>query len=185
VVNGETARPGETPVTTVRLERPEDIATVRIINERAFNGAAEATIVDALRELPGVLSLVAVTSGTVTGHVLFSPVDIERVPEGLKAMGLAPLAVLPEQQRHGLGSALVRKGLDVCRLLGYGFVVVLGHPEYYARFGFSTAADHGLHSEFPAPRESFMVRELTPGVLKSASGLVRYHDAFSRNVESR
>ena len=162
----------------VRLERPEDIDTVRVVNQRAFGGDAEAKIVDVLRALPSAVSLVALTDGQVCGHILFTPVDVERVPEGLKAVGLAPLAVMPEEQRNGIGTALVRKGLDVCRLLGYGLVVVLGHPEFYPRFGFKPASDYGLHCVYPAPPEAFMVLELKPGTLKTASGLVKYQPEF-------
>jgi putative acetyltransferase len=164
--------------TSIRLERPEDVDSVRVVNQRAFGGDAEAKIVDVLRAMPSAVSLVALINGQVTGHILFTPVEVERVPEGLKAVGLAPLAVLPEEQRHGIGTALVRKGLDVCRLLGYGLVVVLGHPEFYPRFGFKPASDYGLHCVYPAPAETFMVLELRPGTLKTASGLVKYQPEF-------
>ena len=167
-----------TATPSIRLERPEDVDAIRVVNQRAFGRDAEANIVEALRALPSAVSLVALTNGEVAGHILFTPVEIERVPEGLKAMGLAPVSVLPEQQRLGIGSALVKKGLDVCRLLGYGLVVVLGHPDYYARFGFKTAAEHGLRCEYPSPPDAFMVLEIKPGTLKSASGLVTYRPEF-------
>ena len=94
-------------------------------------------------------------------------------------MGLAPLAVAPERQSEGIGSALVRTGLQQCRQLDFGAVVVLGHPGYYPRFGFSPSTRFGLGCEYDVPEEAFMVVELKPGYLDSASGKVKYHDAFS------
>jgi putative acetyltransferase len=88
------------------------------------------------------------------------------------------MAVVPAQQRTGLGSALVRAGLEQCRKLGFGAVVVLGHPDYYPRFGFSPAARFGIGCEYEAPQEAFMAIELQPGYLKGASGKVEYHAAF-------
>ncbi len=94
-------------------------------------------------------------------------------------MGLAPMAVIPSCQRNGIGSALVRAGLDQCRQLGYGAVVVLGHPEYYPRFGFTPAGQFGLRSEYDVPEEVFVALELDAGFLSGASGTVKYDPAFS------
>jgi len=91
--------------------------------------------------------------------------------------GLAPAAVLPAHQGRGIGSALIRRGLEQCRSAGYGAVVVLGEPRYYSRFGFSRAAGRGLSNEYGA-HDEFMVMELRAGALDGISGLVRYAPEF-------
>ena len=118
----------------VRRERPEDVEAVRRVNERAFGRPDEARLVDSLRSAGKVvLSLVAVEDGQVVGHILFSPVTIESEGHTLPGVGLAPMSVLPEVQRHGIGSLLVKAGLSQCQNEGHAYVVVLGHPEYYPR----------------------------------------------------
>ena len=163
----------------IRDERPEDRSAVRSLNERAFGGRDEATIVEALHDAGVVLvSLVAEVDGTVAGHIAFSPVSVE--PDGGgRIAGLAPMAVDPALQRQGIGSRLVREGLARCRVLGLDAVVVLGHPEYYPRFGFVPASRFDLGSEYHVPHEVFMAMELVAGGLADASGVVRFHQAFS------
>jgi putative acetyltransferase len=95
-------------------------------------------------------------------------------------MGLAPMAVLPEYQKQGVGSSLVRDGLVEVHRTGFNIVVVLGHPDYYPRFGFFPASQMQLRSEYPVPNEVFMVIELEPGALKGKHGLVKYHPEFAR-----
>lgn len=125
------------------------------------------------------ISLVAIDEDRVVGHIFFSPVTIESATDSFTAMGLAPMAVLPECQRQGIGSLLVREGLRECQRIGHEIVVVLGHPEYYPRFGFVPASSKGLRSEYDVPDEVFMVAELTPGALKGRTGLVKYHPEFN------
>lgn len=168
----------------VRLEQPGDAAGIREANEQAFGESTEARLVDALRAAAhaGVatasyLSLVATIDERVVGHILFTPVTIDP-PVDRRIAGLAPMAVRPDHQRSGVGSRLVLAGLDECRRAGYSAVVVLGHPEYYPRFGFIPAHTFGLTCEFPSPPEAFMARELEAGALKEARGLVRYLPAF-------
>jgi putative acetyltransferase len=109
---------------------------------------------------------------------MFTPVFLSG-HSALKIMGLAPLAVAPEHQRKGVGSALVRAGLDQCTLLGFGAVVVLGHPEYYHRFGFSSSVRFGIGCDYDVAESAFMVVELQAGFLCGASGTIKYHTAFS------
>jgi putative acetyltransferase len=112
------------------------------------------------------------------GHILFTPVHLaDRGKAGL--LGLAPMAVLPAFQGQGIGGQLIEQGLAAARELGACGVIVLGHADYYPKFGFRPAADFGLTNEFRAPAENFMALELVPGGLSAASGQVRYHAAFS------
>jgi putative acetyltransferase len=164
----------------VRHERPDDIRSIRRVNERAFPTTLEADLVDALREQARpIVSLVAEDEEAIVGHILLSPVTLSSCPER-RIMGLAPMAVSPDRQRQGIGSALVRAGLDECRRLGIAAVVVLGHAEYYPRFGFLPASRFCLASEYDVPPEVFMALELDPGVLNGNPGTIRYHDAFPR-----
>lgn len=160
-------------------ERPEDHGAIRTVHLAAFGRPAEADLVDALRrQAAPVVSLVALENERVVGHVMFSPVALSSRPD-LSLMGLAPLAVHPQWQRRGIGSALVEYGLDRCLEYGRGAVVVLGHSGYYPRFGFSPAAPRGIVCEYDAPEEAFLLRELEPGYLAGASGTVHFHAAFA------
>jgi putative acetyltransferase len=162
----------------IRAETPQDFASVEEINRSAFGGDAEARLVDLLRrQAKPSISLVADDDGNVVGHILFTPVSLPG-GEGL-AMGLAPMAVAPSRQRSGIGSALVAAGLERCKELGAVAVVVLGHPEFYPKFGFAPADRFGLRCEYDAPAEAFMAIELRAGGLRGAAGTVKYHAAFS------
>src|SRR5688500_12785147 len=141
----------------IRREMPGDEPQVRRINEEAFNQRVEANLVDRLRAAcADYLSFVAVDGDEVVGHILFTPVTLDG--SQLAGMGLAPMAVLPAKQRRGVGSRLVRHGLDHLRRAGCPLVVVVGHPEYYPRFGFEKASALKLRSQWDAvPDEAFMV----------------------------
>jgi putative acetyltransferase len=163
----------------IRPENPEDASRVRHVNETAFGQPAEANLVDKLRQAcPESLSLVA-EDAAVVGHILFTPVVVERAGRQLLGMGLAPMAVLPDFQRRGIGSQLVRRGLDILRERRCPFVVVVGHPEYYPRFGFERASTHGLASQWEGiPDEAFMVLMLDPDAMAGISGVAMYRDEF-------
>jgi len=165
---------------TIRPEQSRDANQVRVVNERAFDGPSEAAIVDAVRGTPDAISLVAVEGGDrIVGHILFTPVRIDGSPLAIRAAGLAPMAVLPDYQRRGIGTQLVHAGLDACGAAGYEIVVVVGHPEYYPRFGFVPGSTKGLEWEYPVPAEAFMVVELRGGALEGAHGIVRYRPEFA------
>ena len=163
----------------IRAEEQGDRAGVRAVNVSAFETALEASLVDALREhAEPLVSLVADDDSAIVGHIMFSPVSLSGHP-ALRIMGLAPMAVFPDRQRKGIGSALVRAGLEQCKRLGFGAVVVLGHPAYYPRFGFSPSARFGIGCEYDVPDDVFMAVELQAGFLRVASGTIKYHAAFS------
>jgi putative acetyltransferase len=163
----------------IRLEQPGDEAAVRAVNEQAFAGLVEAGIVNRLRKRgKALVSLVATDGEQVLGHILFSQVTLEPPRNDLRLIGLAPMAVLPEYQRQGIGTTLVSAGLQHCRDLDFDAVVVLGYPTYYPRFGFSKGSDFGLTNEY-GEDEAFMVLELRTGSLQGVQGLVRYAPEFA------
>ena len=162
----------------IRAEKQKDWTSVYRVNTSAFETPAEANLVGALRApTKPILSLVAEVNGHIVGHIMFSPVVLSGHAE-LDIMGLAPLAVVPEHQRKGIGSKLVGTGLQRCRKLGFGAVVVLGHPEYYPRFGFVSSRHFDIDCEYDVPQEAFMVVELEAGFLRGVSGTIKYHAAF-------
>ena len=165
---------------SVRRERPADIAAVRRVNLAAFEGPAEAEIVDRVRRAGGAqLSLVAEVGGELVGHILFSEVTVGE-GDGARGMGLAPMAVLPDHQNRGVGSALVRAGLERLRAGGCPFVVVLGHPAYYPRFGFAPASRRGVACDYEGvPDDAFLILELAAGGLDGVSGTARYRREFA------
>lgn len=163
----------------IRPETVADSPAIFSIHAAAFETSAEARLVDLLRDRAGpLISLVAETQGALVGHILFSPVTLDGHPD-LKLMGLAPMAVMPEHQRRGVGSALVQTGLERCRDSSVAAVVVLGHPSFYSRFGFSPARQFGIRCIYNVPADAFMAIELQMGALSGSDGVVKYHDAFN------
>lgn len=161
----------------IRPEAAGDRPAIASLTTLAFGRPAEARLVDALRAAGrATVSLVAEADDReVIGHILFSPVRLEPAPEAMPCwLGLAPMAVLPARQRAGIGSALVRAGLDAARAAGATAVVVLGHPAYYPRFGFAPASRVGLRCVYDAPDEAFMAVALVAGGFGGHRGLVRY-----------
>jgi putative acetyltransferase len=167
-----------TPGVSIRREEPSDYATVWQVVAAAFERPAEADLVAALRNQPDCFSLVAVLSGEVVGHILFTPVTFSESPVESRALGLGPVAVHPNQQGRGIGALLIREGLEECLRRRIDVVVLLGHPSYYPRFGFRPAAQYGIHFSAPVPEEAFMVLELHPGALAGYRGTVHYLPEF-------
>jgi putative acetyltransferase len=168
-------------VTFIRAESPEDVIQVRVVNEAAFGQPTEADIVDRLRlACKDSLSLVAEDDGVV-GHILFTPVVIESPGRRVVGMGLAPMAVLPGCQRRGIGCELVRRGLQILRDGGCPFVIVLGHTEYYPRFGFEPASARSLSCQWAGvPDEAFMVLILDGEAMEGVTGVAKYRDEYSQ-----
>ena len=165
----------------IRIEKSEDVLQVRKINEQAFETSAEANIVDILRQTcPNSLSLVAEDENCVVGHILFSPAVVNSAGGRIEGMGFAPMAVLPGRQRQGIGSQLVKRGIEILRERGCPFVIVLGHPEYYPRFGFELASKYELSSQWDGvPDEAFMVMIMDHAPLKGVSGVAKYREEFN------
>ncbi|MSO20911.1 MAG: N-acetyltransferase [Acidobacteria bacterium] len=163
----------------IREEQPTDIPAIRAIHDAAFGGTAEARLVDRLRQSEDLLiSLIAIEDGALVGHILFSKLPIE-LTDGtvLKGAALAPMAVLPSQQRRGISSVLVRESIAKCRLLGIQVIAVLGHPTYYPRFGFTARSGKAIDCKYTC--ENFMALELESGILHGVRGKARYAPAFS------
>ncbi len=167
---------------TIRPETPADHEAVGQVNRLAFDGEAEAGLVEAVRKSPGYipeLSLVAEAGSQVVGHILFSRIRIETADGEVPILALAPMAVLPGYQNQGIGSQLVEYGLKECRRLGHRIVNVLGHPEFYPRFGFRPARALGIEGPYAqAPDEAWLIQELEPGALKNIKGTVVYPQIF-------
>ena len=173
------ALPSEMRTLLVRPEQSGDEHAITRVHDAAFGQTDESRIVDAIRRAGhSNISFVALDGSGIVGHIFFSPVAIEASQPVSSVMGLGPMAVLPEMQRRGIGSWLVREGLQECARSGCRAVVVVGHPQYYPRFGFRTASSFGLRCEYPVPDEVFMAIELEAGALAGGGGLVRYLPEF-------
>ena len=163
----------------IREEQPSDAAAIRRVILEAFDGPAEADLVHKLRANGKFrLSLVAELNGQVVGHILFTVVAIEDADPSPRTLGLAPLAVLSEFQRKGIGSALMRSSLERCCDMGHDAIIAVGHPEYYPKFGFLPASRYRLRCEYDVPEDVFMALELRAGALQGIRGLVRYQPEF-------
>ena len=165
---------------SIRQEQAEDLSAIRAVNEQAFSQAEEADIVDQLRALGDrVLSLVAIRGDVIAGHILFSPVIIENNGDVVEGMGLGPMAVLPDFQGQRIGSALVEAGLRTLRDRICPFVVVLGHSQYYPRFGFEPASRHGITCQWEdVPDDAFMALILDESMMRDVSGRALYRQEF-------
>jgi putative acetyltransferase len=162
---------------TIRPERAADYAAIDAVNREAFEGEAESRLVRQLRRDGLVdVSLVADDGGEVVGHLLLSRLDVVVDGRSVRAAALAPMAVVPGRQRQGLGSTLVAAAIEAARPLGVEAVIVLGHPHYYPRFGFSAALARHLSAPFAG--DAFMALELVPDALRGSGGVVTYPAAF-------
>ncbi len=165
----------------IRPERSEDTDAIFEVNSQAFGQDGEARLVHALRDdgdFLQELSLVAVSGERIIGHILFPPITIVSKTAETPALALAPLSVHQDYQCLGIGTALIEEGLKECQRLGHRIVIVVGHPSYYPKFGFTVARDYGINAPFPCPDEAFMALPLANGALDGISGTVRYPVAF-------
>ena len=163
----------------IRLETEADKAAVFDINASALPTDAEARLVDSLRmSADPFVSLVAVDNQDIVGHIMFTPVTLEPFDQ-LQLMGLALMAVSPSLQRRGIGTELVKAGLQRCEGLDIGAVAILGNPEYYPRFGFRPSSEWSIKSEYDVPENVFMLLELSVDSLQKHRGILRYNVAFA------
>lgn len=161
----------------IREERPEDIAAIRDVNKRAFGQDQEGHIVDALRSNGAVLlSLIATLNGQVVGHIIYSPLT---VGDEVTGAALGPMAVVPEHQRQGLGGRLVEAGNRRMKDAGRPFIIVLGHADFYPRFGFTPACTRGIKCEWEVPDDVFMLLVLDETKMQGVSGPAKYREEFS------
>jgi putative acetyltransferase len=160
----------------IRDEQPADIAIIREVNRLAFGQDDEGQIVDALRANgAATLSLVAADDAVVVGHIMFSPLTVGSAI----GAGLGPMAVAPSHQGRGIGTRLVQTGIERLRATRCPFIVVIGHPGFYPRFGFQPAVTYGLTCEWDVPAEAFMVYVLDPDVTSQLRGRAQYRPEFS------
>ncbi|MEH1800726.1 GNAT family N-acetyltransferase [Nostoc sp.] len=163
----------------IRCETLTDYPIIAEVNTLGFGQENEAKLVEKIRRsdryIPE-LSLVAEVENVVVGHILFSYIDLVN-EETLQVLGLAPLAVHPQFQRQGIGSALIKAGLEIAEAKKEAIVIVLGHPQFYTRFGFQPAVVYEIESPFPVPEEFFMVKPLQ-SYQKIYQGKVVYPSTF-------
>jgi len=162
---------------SIRKESLSDFGSIREVNNQAFNQKQEGELVENLRENPDFvpeLSLVASDGNKIIGHILFFPVTIVGEKETILSLSLAPLAVLPQYQKKGVGGALIKEGLRIAKEMGYHSVVVLGHPDYYPKFGFQKASNWSIKEPFGAPDEAMMAMELKDNSLRFGGGMINY-----------
>ena len=160
----------------IREEHAGDISEIRELNQQAFGQAQEGNIVDALRSNgAALLSLVATLDDHVVGHILYSPVSLS----GVDGAALGPMAVLPQHQRQGIGSKLIDEGNRRLKESGCPFIIVVGHANFYPRFGFKPASTRAITCEWEIPGEAFMVLTLDHARMAGVSGLAQYRPEFS------
>lgn len=166
----------------VRAETPEDVRAIDVVNLSAFEGEAEAQLVEELRASPGFvpdLSLVAELNGRIVGHVLLSRVLLRQAGGSVEILALGPMSVVPSQSHRGIGSELIDAAIARARPLGYRAIVVAGPPEYYRRLGFSPASQWKLGCNLNIPEDALSAMELKSGAL-AGGGKVEYPAAFSK-----
>lgn len=170
----------------IRRETNKDYKEVEKVIEESFKSAEftdndEHNLVKRLRssdEFIKELSLIAEIDNKIIGHILLSKALIKDVNKDIETLALAPLAVLPEYQSNGIGKKLINEAIEKAKSLGYKSIVVLGHENYYPKFGFKKASNYGIKAPFDVPDEAYMVLELLPNALNEVNGVVEYSQAF-------
>ncbi|WP_099221894.1 GNAT family N-acetyltransferase [Listeria costaricensis] len=168
----------------IRKQQTEENLLIRAILTEAFGREDEADLVEQIRAtayyLPALSLVAELRDQTLSGYLLFSEIELKTADETRLILGLAPLAVRPAHQRNGIGSALVEEGLRLAKQKAYPAVAVLGHADYYPRFGFRPSTDFGIPAPFAVPEENYLLLELYPDSLKNLAGTIQYPEAFSK-----
>ncbi len=169
----------------IRPETEKDYAKITQVNDLAFGQKNEGLLVEKLRQTENYipkLSLVAELNKEVIGHILFYPVTVHSCGSTYSTLSLGPMAVIPAYQRKGVGRQLVFEGLEAAKALGHESVIVIGHPDYYPRFGFRLASKWDIQSPFEVPVEVFLALELVEGALRGKRGTVEYPKEFEEAI---
>lgn len=164
----------------IRQEQKSDHKKVYEINKMAFNQENESMLIEKIRagdSFVPELSLVAELEGEIVGHILFSKIKMVGEAE-YESLALGPMAVVPKHQKQGIGGKLIINGLEIAKKLGFQSVIVVGHKDYYPRFGFEKASLWGIKCPFEVPDEAFMAIELVENSLKNKAGTVQYPKEF-------
>lgn len=165
----------------IRHEKSGDQSTIRSILIEVFGQASEADLVVRIEKRNAhILSLVAVIDEKVVGHILFTPITVNVGGEVPRGVALGPLSVSPSHHGKGIGSALSKQGLDICREMGYEIAIVYGHPSYYPKFGFKLMAECDFSVLRDIPKEKCLIAELKEGILKGKQGTVQYLPDFNK-----
>lgn len=167
----------------IRKEQERDFDEIYRLNYESFDQKDEAELIDELRENNGVIiSLVALLSNLLAGHILYAPCQITSHNTTLTGAALGSMAVLPEYQNKGIGKELVKESIEIISEAGYPFITVLGHPEYFPKFGFEPAKKHGLQFQWNVPDNVFMGLILDKERMSNIRGTVYYRPEFSKLI---
>lgn len=166
---------------TIREENKNDLVTIKKINDKAFGQPQEGNVIDKIRESDSlVLSLVAEIDNNIVGHIFYSTAEIECNNERIAGMGLAPMAVLPEYQKQGIGKRLINESLNILKKKPVPFIIVLGHEDYYPKFGFEIASKYGIKCQWDGvPDEAFMIMILDKEKMSNIHGVAKYRDEWN------
>ena len=166
----------------IRSEIKEDLKAIYDLNKEAFGQPNESNLIDLLRlgeSFISELSLVAIIENKIVGHILFTKIKIINSNNlEFDSLALAPMAVAKKLQKQGIGSNLILAGLKKAKELGYKSVIVLGHKDYYPKFGFESTKKWNIKAPFDVPEEVFMGIELVQNAFKGISGIVKYPKEF-------
>ncbi|HCW3321296.1 TPA: N-acetyltransferase [Listeria monocytogenes] len=169
----------------IRKEQPQDYEAIRRVNEEAFKGTVEADLIESIRTSdyyqPGLSLVAEAEDGLIVGYIMFSEISLEAAGRSRFILALAPLAVLPAYQGTRFGSRLMEEGIRLSREKAYPAIAVLGHADYYPRFGFIPSEQFAIPAPFDVPAEYFMLLELYDGSLENLAGTIHYPAAFSEN----
>ncbi len=165
----------------IRKQQSADIPQIREVNTRAFGQPDEADLVDKLRErCQDLVELVAVFGDEIIGHIVFSPATVECEERTVTGAALGPMAVMPRHQRQGIGTKLVTSGVSLLQQNNCPFLVVIGHPDFYPRFGFRPASRFGVQCDWDVPDAVFMMMVLAEEEMQGVGGRVKFRPEFSQ-----